>query len=153
MKDMQEQNADRSRSAEIIETGERILSCSKDEELKIDVLRILAETYHGMGEQAMAEFCLAKIPALHFLYYEIAAAIKRGGERLENVGKTEMLCVEKLICALWMRREEADGPKRAAIDRQARDMFTFFKSYPEYAHMTEVMERLWREETIMELYQ
>ncbi|MBQ6564850.1 MAG: helix-turn-helix transcriptional regulator, partial [Clostridia bacterium] len=54
LEDMQEQNADKSRSAEIIEVGERILSCSSDDELKIDVLRILAETYHGMGEQAMA---------------------------------------------------------------------------------------------------
>ena len=150
---MQEQNADRSRSAEIIEIGERILSCSKDDELKIDVLRVLAETYHGMGEQAMAEFYLAKIPGLHFLYYEIAAAIKRGKERLENVGKTEDLCIDKLICVLWMRREEAEGEKRAEIDRQAREMFAFFKSYPDYASVTEIMERLWNEGSIMKIYQ
>ena len=75
LEDMQEQNADKSRSAEIIEIGERILTCSKDDEMKIDVLRILAETYHNMGEQAMAEYYLAKIPGLHFLYYEIASKI------------------------------------------------------------------------------
>ena len=152
LEDMQEQNADRSRSAEIIEIGERILSCSNDDELKIDVLRILAETYHGMGEQAMAEFYLARIPGLHFLYYEIAAAIKSGEERIENAGKTEDLCIDKLICALWMRREEADGLKRAEIDRQAREMFAFFKSYPDYVHITESMERLWNEGTIMKIY-
>ncbi len=153
LEDMQEQNADKSRSAEFIEIGERILSCSKDDELKIDVLRILAETYHGMGEQAMAEFYLAKIPGLHFLYYEIAAAIRRGGERIDNVKKTEGLCIDKLICALWMRREEADGPKRAEIDRQACEMFRFFKRYPDYAHMAEKMESLWNEGTIMRIYQ
>ena len=153
LEDMQEQNADKSRSAEIIEIGERILSCSKDDEMKIDVLRILAETYHGMGEQAMAEFYLAKIPGLHFWYYEIAAAIQRGKERIENVGKTEDLCIDKLICALWMRREEADGRKRAEIDRQAREMFAFFKSYPDYAQITENMERLWNEGAIMKIYQ
>ncbi len=153
LEDMQAQNEDKSRSSEIIEIGERILSCSKDDEMKIDVLRILAETYHGMGEQAMAEFYLAKIPGLHFWYYEIAAAIKRGKERIENIEKTENLCIDKLICALWMRREEADNPKRTEIDRQARELFTFFKGYPDYVHIAEVMERFWNEGTIMKIYQ
>ncbi|MBO4367224.1 MAG: hypothetical protein J5859_00810, partial [Clostridia bacterium] len=150
---MQEQNADKSRSAEIIEIGERVLSCSNDDEMKIDVLRILAETYHGIGEQAMAEFYLGRIPGLNFLYYEIAAAIKCGKERIENVRKTEDLCIDKLICALWMRREEAKGLKRMEIDRQAREMFAFFKRYPDYAETAEIMERLWNEETIMKIYQ
>ena len=153
LEDMQQQNADKSRSAEIIEIGERILACSKDDALKIDVLRILAETYHGMGEQAMAEFYLAKIPGLHFLYYEIAAAIRRGEARIKNVRKTEDLCIDKLICALWMRREEADDLKRAEIDRQARGMFAFFKGYPDYADIAGIMERFWNEGTIMEIYQ
>ena len=153
LEDMQEQNADKSRSAEIIEIGERILTCSKDDEMRIDVLRILAETYHGMGEQAMAEYYLAQIPGLHFLYYEIAAAVKRGKERITNVEKLEDLCIDKLICALWMRREETDGEKRAEIDRQASEMFTFLNSYPDYAHIAEIMERLWNEGTIMKVYQ
>ena len=153
LEDMQEQNADQSRSAEIIEIGERILACSKDDEMKIDVLRILAETYHGMGEQAMAEYYLSKIPGLHFLYYEIAAAIKRGKERIENIEKTEDLCIDKLICALWMRREEADRESRAEIDRQAREMFAFFKGYPAYVQSAEMMQRLWSEGTIMKIYQ
>ena len=153
LEDMQEQNGDKSRSAEIIEIGERILACSKDDEMKIDVLRILAETYHGMGEQAMAEYYLEKIPGLHFQYYEIAAAIKRGRERLENVGKMEDLCIDKLTCALWMRREEAEADDRAAIDAQAREMFAFFKGYPVYREITEIMEGLWNEGTIMRIYQ
>ena len=153
LENMQEQNADKSRSAEIIQIGERILSCSRDEELKINVLRILAETYHSMGEQAMAEFYLSKIPGLHFLCYEIAAAIKQGEERIENAKKTEDFCIDKLICALWMRREEANGMKRAAIDRQAREMFAFFKRYPDYAHTAKIMERLWNEDAISKIYQ
>lgn len=153
LEDMQEQNADRSRSAEIIEIGERILACTKDDELKIDVLRIMTETYHGMGEQAMAEYYLAKIPALHFQHYEIAAAIKAGKDRLENVEKMEDLCIDKLICSLWMRREEADTDGRAAIDAQAQEMFAFFKRYPAYQKITEIMERYWNDGTIMTIYQ
>ena len=153
LEDMQEQNADRSRNAEIIEIGQRVLDCTRDDELKIDVLRILAETYHNMGEQAMAESYLKKIPALHFMYYEIAAAIKSGKARLEEVEKAEALCIDKLICMLWMRREEANEQDRAAIDRQAHEMLDFFKGYPMYQEIAELMEGYWNDGTIMTIYQ
>ena len=150
---MQEQNADKSRSGEILEFGERILACTRDDELKIDVLRIMAETYHGQGEQAMAEYYLGKIPALHFQYYEIAAAIRSGKARLEEAGKAEDLCIDKLFCMLWLRREEADGQGKAELDRQAREMFAFFGSWPMYREITEIMEKLWNEGAIMRIYQ
>ena len=153
LEDMQEQNADKSRSGEILEFGERILACTRDDELKIDVLRIMAETYHGLGEQAMAEFYLEKIPALHFQYYEIAAAIRRGKARLEEAGKAEDLCIDKLFCMLWLRREEADEQGKAELDRQAREMFAFFGGWPMYREITEIMERLWNEGAIMQIYQ
>ena len=153
LEDMQEQNADKSRNAEIIEIGQRVLDCTKDDELKIDVLRILAETYHNMGEQAMAEYYLKKIPGLNFLYYEIAAAIKSGKERMENVACVEGLCIDKLICALWMRREEAADKEKAAIDRQAREILDFFKAYPMYRKIAEIMEGFWNDGKIMSIYQ
>ena len=154
LEDMQEQNADRSRSAEIIEIGERVLACTKDDENKIDVLRILAETYHSMGEQAMAEAYLAKIPGLNFLYYEVAAAIRRGEARIKEIKAVESICIDKLICALWMRREEAaNAQETAAIDRQAHEMLAFFKAYPMYRHIAELMEKYWDDGSIMGLYQ
>ena len=88
----------------------------------------MAETCHGLGEQAMAEYCLGKIPALHVQYYEIAAAIKKGKARLEEAGK-------------------------AALDRQAREMFAFFGGWPIYRGITEIMEGLWNEGAIMRIYQ
>ena len=153
LEDMQEQNGDGSRSGEILEIGERILACTRDDELRIDVLRILAETYHGLGEQAMAESYLEKIPALHFQYYEIEAAIKHGKARLEAAAKAEDLCIDKLICMLWLRREEADARGQAELDRQARELFAFFKARPLYRQITEIMERLWDEGGISRIYQ
>ena len=38
-------------------------------------------------QEELAEYYLTKIPALHFFFYEIAAAVKAGPERLENVKK------------------------------------------------------------------
>ncbi len=153
LEDMQEQNGDGARSAEIVEVGERVLTFTKDDEMKIDVLRILAETYHSMGEQAMAEACLAKIPGLNFLYYEIAAAIRKGEARLREVAVLESLCVEKLLCALWLRREEAkDAAAAADIDRQAAEMLAFFKRFPAYRRIAEIMEKSWNDGNIMEIY-
>ena len=59
-------------------------------------------------QEELAEYYLAKIPALNFLFYEIAAAVKAGQERLENVQKAEDLCIDKLICEL-MERGWQDG--------------------------------------------
>ena len=152
LEDMQEQNDDGSRSAEIIKIGEQILDCTRDDELKIDAVRILAETYHSMGEQAMAELYLTKIPALHFMYYEIAAALSTGEKRIENAARAEDLCIDKLFCILWMRREEANEKEREAIDRQAREMFACFKTYPTYRKTTEIMERRWARGDLMDIY-
>ena len=154
LEDMQEQNGDGSRSAEIIEIGERVLACTKDDEMKIDVLRILAETYHSMGEQAMAELYLNKIPGLNFLYYEIAAAILSGSERMKNIECAESVCIDKLICMLWMRREaETDPHKAAEAEAMARALLALFASYPPYAGTAKTMEALWNAGTIMEIYQ
>ena len=149
---LQEQNKDGGRNAEIIEIGERVLDFSDDVDLRIDIYRILAETYHSMGEQTMAESYLARIPGLNFLYYEIAAAIRTGEARIKEIGTAENLCIEKLICMLWMRREEAVESERAAVDGQAREMLEFFKRYPAYKDIAELMEKWWNEGTIMEIY-
>ena len=98
-------------------------------------------------------FPLTRIPALHFQYYEIAAAIRSGKARLEEVEKAESLCIDKLICMLWMRREEADARGKAELDRLAREMFAFFKPWPMYREITEIMEGLWTEGSIMQIYQ
>ena len=144
LEDLQMQNDDKTRSAEILEIGERVLACTKDDEMKIDVLRIMAETYHGLGEQAMAEYYLEKIPGLNFLQYEIAAAIRGGKARMEGIEQTESLCIEKLICMLALRKEEErDAGKRDELDGQAREMLAFFKGYPGYREMAEIMEAHW----------
>ena len=104
-------------------------------------------------QEELAGYYLTKIPALHFFFYEIASAVKAGQERLENVQKAEDLCIDKLICMLAMRKEEVKTDEaKAQIDRQAREMLSFFKSYPIYRTMAELMERGWQDGTLMEIY-
>ena len=42
---------------------------------------------------------------------------------------------------------------KAEIDRQAHEMLTFFKGYPMYRTMAELMEQGWNDGTLMEIYQ
>ena len=144
---------DHERSAEIIEIGERVLACTKDDEVKLDVLRIMAETYHQMGEQAMAEYYLAKLPELYFLKTEVAAWIKSGDERMEEIGKTEDVCIEDLICMLAIRMlSEPDEQKQKAIERQVHEMLDFFKSYPIYREKTDIIEKYWNDGTFLRAF-
>lgn len=54
---------------------------------------------------------------------------------------------------LAMRKEEVKTDEaKAQIDRQAREMLSFFKSYPIYRTMAELMERGWQDGTLMEIY-
>ena len=87
------------------------------------------------------------------MYYEIAAAIKSGADRIQNIECAEDLCIDKLTCMLWMRRLEADDAGKAEIDAQAHAMFDFFKRYPIYQKITEIMEDYWSSGRIMEIYQ
>ena len=145
---LQEQNDDGGRSSEIIEIGERIQACAGEDEddLRIDAIRILAETYHSLGEQAMAAYYLAKIPSLHFLYCEVAAGITKGQERLKNIEKTEDLCVWILLSMLKLRKEEADAKTIKELNEQFRKMMALFKAYPSYREAAEIAEARWGEQ-------
>jgi len=97
------------RSGEKIEIGERLLDCTTDDEIRYDVLRLLALCCHHSGEQAMAEAYLARMPELYFLKTEIAAAIRSGREQEAEIEKTENVCLGTLCAMLQLRGERERG--------------------------------------------
>ncbi len=50
----------------IIDTAKMLLCNTTDDEIKYDVLRILAETYSKLGNEEMCKSYLAQIPELYF---------------------------------------------------------------------------------------
>lgn len=103
------------RSQEKIKIGERLLDCTTDDEIKYDALRLMVQTYHSIGENAMAEHYLAKMPELYFLKTAIAASIKNGAEQLAEIRKTEDVCLRTLTTMLVLRiqNETSDSGKDA----------------------------------------
>lgn len=138
------------RSAEKIELGEKLLDCTRDDAIKIDVLRILAETCHGIGEQAMAEHYLARMPELYFLKNEVAAGILDGKARPEQIEGAENVCVRILMEMLAMRKQDADAGEREALDRFAASLTSFYGTRPEQRDWMEMLAGMWADGTMLD---
>ncbi len=95
-------------SAERIRIGEQLLEHTTDDEIKYDVIRLLAQTYHGMGEEAMAKYYANKLPELYFLKTEIEAVVSKGKEQEAAITLTEQVCMGTLINMLALRIERAE---------------------------------------------
>ena len=66
------------RCDEVVTLCKSILEVTRDDEVKYDVLRILAETYHEMGQQALVKPTLEQIPEIYFSKLELSAKLLTG---------------------------------------------------------------------------
>lgn len=71
------------RHDEVVTICQSILEVTKDDEVKYDVLRILAETYHDMGQQNLVKPTLERIPEIYFSKLELAANLLDGKDAME----------------------------------------------------------------------
>ena len=129
------------RVREKLEIGEKLLDCSRDDEIRLDVLRLLALSCHAAGEQALAEQYLARLPELYFLKTEYAAFLREGEAGLEELRKTEEVCTEILaaMLALRKRRGDPEGPRCAAL---LRELLAVYRQLPEHASHADELQRL-----------
>lgn len=70
------------RSEEVIAICKSILEITKLDDVKYDVLRILAETYHEMGQQNLVKPTLEQIPEIYFSKLELSAELLDGDDAL-----------------------------------------------------------------------
>ena len=99
------------RIREKIEIGERLLDCTTDDEIRLDVLRILTLSCYYSGEHGMAEHYLAELPELYFLKTEIAAEIRTGEAQRIEIEKTENICIGTLGAMLKLREIREQDPE------------------------------------------
>jgi len=132
------------RSKEKIAIGENLLDCTSDDAIKLDVLRLLAETCHAVGEQAMAERYLERLPELYFLKTEVAAGILNGAARMEEIEKTEDVCVRVMLEMLAMRQRLAPEEKRAEYDRLAEELLALFRDAADYRERAGLYAQWWQ---------
>ena len=129
------------RVREKLEIGEKLLDCSRDDEIRLDVLRLLALSCHAAGEKALAEQYLARLPELYFLKTEVAAFLLEGEARLAEIRKTEEVCTEILAAMLALRAEGGPGGRErcAAL---LRELLAVYRQLPEHASHADELQRL-----------
>jgi len=88
---------DPERNDEVITVCKSILEVTRDDEVKYDVLRILAETYADMGMIPMAKQTLEEIPELYFSKLELVANLLNGEEAMEAAFKHASICRDDLL--------------------------------------------------------
>lgn len=99
------------RSAEKSEIAERLIEVTKDDEIRYDVIRIMARMYHDIGEDAMAEYYLGKMPELYFLKNSVAAYCYSGEKQMQEIEKAEKVSVGILLDMLKLRKSMAKSAK------------------------------------------
>lgn len=77
------------RDADLIETCKQLIDCASNEGVRCDVLRILAEAYHRLGQTEQIDELLAQIPEFYFTKMECIAKLKSGQESL-NAARFQM---------------------------------------------------------------
>ncbi len=136
-----------SRSEERLEIGEKLLETTADGEIRYDVLRLLAQTYHARGEDAMAARCLDAMPELYFLKTEIAAAVTTGEKQLEAIRTTETVCLSTLTAMLALRLKRGEDCGSAA-----RELLSLFAARDEYRACAERLSAAWDAGTLLDFY-
>ena len=122
------------RSEEVITLCKALIETARLDDVRYDALRILAETYHECGEQALVKPTLERIPEIYFTKLELMAQLLEGKDAwygatsqldLHREGMVEMLA---RVSAMAKTRGEDDLSKRAAA--LARTVFDLFKAEP-----------------------
>ena len=131
------------RAKEKIALGQRLLDCTADEEIRLDVLRLLALTYARTGEQAMADACLDRLPELYFLKTAYAAFLREGPEGMEALRRTEQVCMENLaaMLALRARRRPAERETWRGLALRLLDLYRAYGE-PDAVSHADLLEEL-----------
>lgn len=119
------------RSEEVVTLCKSILEVTKLDDVKYDVLRILAETYHAMGEQSLVQPTLEQIPEIYFSKLELAAKLLEGEEAMKAAGVQAYLSRDDLLDMLTrmsqLCREKGETGQAEDYAELARKLYALFE--------------------------
>lgn len=142
------------RSEEIITICKTLIEGTRDDEVKYDALRILADTYHQTGQQALVEPTLEQIPEIYFTKLQQMAFLLEGDKALDAARKqmglsldetVDMLCI--MCDRLREKGENTEADKYARIAKGILEMFQreegeIFETSNFYRYDKEMLEKL-----------
>lgn len=118
------------RHDEVVTICKSILEVTKDDEVKYDVLRILAETYHDMGQQNLVKPTLERIPEIYFSKLELAATLLDGSDAMKAARSQANLCRDSLLDMLSrisvLYHKKGDFEKSTEYAELTRSIYALF---------------------------
>lgn len=98
------------RDQDLIAVCKQLIDCATDQGIRCDVLRILAETYHKLGQTEQIDHLLAQIPEFYFTKMECVAKLKSGQKSL-NAARFQMNVSGKSLIEMLqiMAKHHADA--------------------------------------------
>ncbi len=90
------------RHAEVVELCQTLIASTRDDEIKYDAMRILAETYKEMGEYQLCRDTLEGIPEIYFTKLEVQAELLVGKDMFRPAAAQKHLSAETL-CNMLLR--------------------------------------------------
>lgn len=139
------------RNEEVVTLCKSILEVTKIDECKYDVLRILAETYHAMGYQALVGPTLEQIPEIYFTKLELMANLLEGEEALKaavnqaNIRRNDLIAITARASKLY--RERGEMEKAADYARLSREVYAMFEGRKDHLGYNE-REQEWLAEDV-----
>lgn len=140
------------RREEVITLCKSILEATKLDDVKYDVLRILATTYHEMGQQALTKQTLEQIPEIYFSKLELAAKLLDGQEALEAARMQAVLSRDDLLDMLSRMSElyhlAGDAERAGEYADLTRQVYHLFLGRSDCFGYDQGRQRQWLAESI-----
>ena len=130
------------RSTEVISICKSLLEVTKLDEVKYDVLRILAETYHETGQQALVKPTLDQIPEIYFSKLELCAKLLDAEDAMDAacrhacIARDDLLIMIARISQLYKGKDEEKAREYTDLAETVYRIFqdrTDFLSFPQNA--------------------
>lgn len=143
------------RREEVVTLCRSILEITRDDEVKYDVLRILARTYRELGQQELVMPTLQQIPELYFAKLELVAHYTDGPEAIGAAKAHARICRDDLIGILarlsQLLRESGDAEKAAEYAALTRSVHAFFEGREDFLSYDGDRTQEWLDEEVWPL--
>lgn len=117
------------RSDEVIKICKTLIECTHYDDVKYDALRILAETYHETGQQALVEPTLEEIPEIYFTKLELMGQLLEGEkaytaakEQLNLNMDSSLEMLEIMVRYLREKGEKDESKKYECVAKEIKDI-------------------------------
>lgn len=115
------------RGEEMVTICKTLIEGTHDDAVKYDALRILAQTYHAMGQQDLVAPTLEQIPELYFTKLECMALLLEGEAAFKAARQHMGLCLEQMVEMLLVMERQDQGEEQARYRHMAEQLLALFE--------------------------